>query len=167
MRATYCNWSRESDGKWQNTTKTPQSCLCSSPARPAPGLPRGKQVCGLPTTQEPQLGQRPKSSSPSPGRDTGADSEALHPLPAHPHTPWGLTYLLNQSFRQGCPRGLTHLSSVGPSSLLSRLWARKTRTTQVRTNSARALWKFRMQAASRKAVYAGSRWRMKQRRDCG
>lgn len=88
-------------------------------------------------------------------------------VPAHPHTHWGLTYLLNQSFRQGCPRGLTHLSSFGPSSLLSRLWARNTRTTQVRTNSARALWKFRMQAASRKAVYAGSRWRMKQRRDCG
>ena len=50
---------------------------------------------------------------------------------------------------------------------MSRLWARKTRTTQVRTNSARALWKFRMQAASRKAVYAASRWRMKQRRDYG
>lgn len=136
------------------------------PSNTGPGPPRRQAGWGMfPMAQKPSGGTRAEALLAHPGCDPGADKRPPAGSPS-PALPWGceLTHLLSQRFRRECPRGSTRLHSFGPSSLFSRLWARKTRTTQVRTNSARALWKSRRQAISRKAANAGSRWGKRRRR---
>ena len=55
-------------------------------------------------TQEPQVGQGPKFSSPSPGRATGADSEALCPCACPLPYSLGTHLPLKPEFQAGMPQ---------------------------------------------------------------